>query len=58
MSPALSLQTFPTQRKHTSGSPVASGSQKLSFIPRLPTSVQCQGQVPTQFPIGQQAPQA
>ncbi|TGO57315.1 hypothetical protein BCON_0067g00370 [Botryotinia convoluta] len=58
MLPAISLQTSPNQQKDTSGLPVVSGSRKLPSMPPSSTSVQCQAQVPTQFPMGQQTPQA
>ncbi|TGO37506.1 hypothetical protein BHYA_0095g00040 [Botrytis hyacinthi] len=58
MLPAISLQTSPNQQKDTSGSPVVSGPRELSSIPPSSTSVQCQAQVLTHFPLGQQIPQA
>ncbi|KAF7957871.1 hypothetical protein EAE96_003439 [Botrytis aclada] len=57
MLPAIPLQASPKQQRNTSGSPVASGSRKLPSMPPSSTSVQCQGQIPTQFSIGQQTPQ-
>ncbi|KAF5879317.1 uncharacterized protein Bfra_006525 [Botrytis fragariae] len=51
MLPAISLQTSPNQQKDTSGSPVVSGPRELPSMP--PSST-----IPTQFPMGQPAPQA
>ncbi|TGO45989.1 hypothetical protein BOTNAR_0622g00030 [Botryotinia narcissicola] len=58
MLPATSLQTSPSQQKDTSGSPVVSGPRELPPMPPSSTSVQCQTQVPTHFPLRQQTSQA
>lgn len=58
MSPAISLQTSPSQQKDTSGPPVVSGPRELTSMPPSSTSVQCQAQGSTHFPLRQQAPRA